>query len=101
MSDIKQRPIVSHLRAEPTTHVLRYRKGDLVSAKQGGSFWFRPMNTAIAEVPIDDREQSFMFTGRTSDFQDVVIQGTITFRVVDPELAARRIDFGIDLASGS
>jgi regulator of protease activity HflC (stomatin/prohibitin superfamily) len=52
-------------------------------------------------VPVDDREQAFLFTGRTSDFQDVMIQGTITYRVIDPELAARRIDFGIDVATGT
>lgn len=100
MSDIKRYPIFSHLRAEPTSQVLRYRKGELAGSTQGAAFWFRPINAAVAEVPIEDREQSFVFTGRTADFQDVAVQGTITFRVVDPELAARRIDFGIDLHSG-
>jgi len=101
MSDIKRYPIISHLRAEPTTFVLRYRKGELVRSDRGGTFWFRPINTALAEVPVDDREQSFMFTGRSADFQDVAIQGTITYRVVDARLASMRIDFGIDVATGS
>ncbi len=101
MSDIKRFPFFSHLRAEPTAHVLRYRKGRLVSSKQGASFWFRPMTAALAEVPVEDREQSFLFTGRSADFQDVAIQGTITFRVVDAELAARRVDFGIDVGTGA
>lgn len=101
MSDIRKFPGISHLRAEPTAHVLRYRKGQLVSSVRGGSFWFRPLTSAVAEVPIDDREQSFLFNGRSSDFQDVAVQGTITYRVLDPELTARRVDFGIDLRSGS
>lgn len=100
MSDIKRFPVVSHLRAEPTTHVLRYRRGRLVTSSRGGSFWFRPLTSAIAEVPVDDREQGFVFTGRSADFQDVAVQGAITFHVVDPELSARRIDFVIDLGSG-
>lgn len=100
MSDINRYPFFSHLRAEPTSRVLRYRKGKLVGSTQGGAFWFRPLNGAIAEIPADDREQSFLFSGRTADFQDVAVQGTITFRVDDPELAARRIDFGIDLRTG-
>lgn len=100
MSEIRRRVVGRHLRAEPTSHVLRYRKGRLVSSGRGGAFWFRPLNAAIAEVPVSDREQSFHFTGRTVDFQDVMVQGTITYRVVDPELAAMRVDFGIDLASG-
>lgn len=100
MSEIRQRVVGRHLRAEPSSHVLRYRRGHLVSSTRGGAFWFRPLNAAIAEVPVDDREQSFHFTGRTADFQDVTVQGAITYRVADPELAAERIDFGIDLATG-
>ena len=101
MSDIKRHPFITHLRAEPTTHVLRYKKGRLATSTRGGAFWYRPLNTALAEVPVDDREQSFLFTGRTADFQDVAIQGTITYRVTDPELAARRIDFGVDVRTGT
>ena len=101
MSNINRYPIVSHLRAEPTSQVLRYRKGHLVGSTRGAAFWFRPLNGAVAEVPVEDREQSFLFAGRTADFQDVAVQGTITFRVDDPELAARRIDFGIDLRTGA
>lgn len=101
MSEIKQHIVARHLRAEPTSHVLRYRRGRLVSSQQGGAFWFRPLNAAVAEVPVSDREQSFQFTGRSADFQDVMVQGTITYRVVDPELAAHRIDFGVDLADGT
>ncbi len=100
MSDIKRFLGFGHLRAEPSTHVLRYRRGRLVSSGRGGSFWFRRMTGAVAAVPADDREQSFLFAGRSSDFQDVAVQGTITFRVADPELAAHRIDFGIDLDTG-
>lgn len=100
MGHIARFPLLSHMRAESTVHVLRFRKGQLRSSAPGGSFWFRPLTTAVAEVPIDDREQSFVFTGRTSDFQDVAVQGTIDFRVADPELASRRVDFGIDLATG-
>lgn len=101
MADIKHYGLVSHARTQPTSHVLRYRKGRLRASAPGAAFWFRRLTTAVAEVPIDDREQTFVFTGRTADFQDVTAQGTITYRVADPEVAARRIDFGIDLATGA
>lgn len=100
MADIKHFPLISHFRAEPTSHVLRYRAGRLKSSAPGTAFWFRPLNTAIASLPVEDREQSFRFAGRSIDFQDVAVQGTITFRVVDPELAATRIDFGVDVRTG-
>lgn len=100
MADITTLPLLRHLRAEPTMHVLHYRGGRLVRDAPGRSFWFRPMNTAVAEVPLDDRELPFLFHVRSADFQEVTVQGAITFRVADPGLLARRVDFTIDLGSG-
>ena len=93
-------PFVRHLRAEPTSHVIRYRRGSLAAEGPGLAFWFRPMTTAIAEVPVDDRELPFLFHARSADYQRVTVQGAITFRVTDPARLARRIDFSIDLDSG-
>lgn len=101
MAEIRRMGWISHLRSQPTSHVIRYRKGRPVSSTSGAAFWFRRLATAVAEVPIDDREQAFLFTGRTADFQDVTVQGTVTYRVTNPEAAAERIDFTIDLASGA
>lgn len=100
MADIKTRPLVRHLRAEPTSHVLHYRRGDLVREGAGLAFWFRAINSAIAEVPIDDRELPFLFHGRSEDYQELTVQGVITFRVADPPLLARRVDFSVDLDTG-
>lgn len=100
MAEIKTLPLLRHLRAEPTNHVLRYRRGELAREGPGLAFWFRAINTAVAEVPVDDRELPFVFHVRTADFQELTVQGVITFRVIDPLLAARRIDFTVDLDTG-
>ncbi len=91
---------MSHLRADPTSHVLHLRKGRMEHEGAGQTFWFRPLNSALSEVPIDDREQPLLFHGRTIDFQDVSVQATVTYRITDPGLAAQRLDFGIDPAQG-
>lgn len=101
MADIKRFPLLHHLRANPTAHVRHLRNGKLVHDGPGEAFWFRPLNAALSEIPIDDREQPLLFHGRTEDFQDVTVQATVTYRVADPALAAARIDFGIDPDQGS
>lgn len=101
MAEITLRPFVRHLRGRPTVHTMHYRRGRLVRSGVGQSFWFRPLTAAIAEVPVDDRELPFLFHGRTADFQDVTVQGTVTYRLADPETVSRRIDFTIDLARGT
>jgi regulator of protease activity HflC (stomatin/prohibitin superfamily) len=89
-----------HLRADASAHILYYKGGRLRLSGRGAAFWFVPLSTSIAEVPIDDRDQPFLFHGRSVDFQDVTAQGTLTYRVVDPAVLAERVDFTIDLARG-
>jgi len=101
MAQITWFPVFRHLRTDPSHHALLFRGGRLVRGGRGASFWFHPLSASIAEVPCDDRDLAFLFHGRTSDFQDVTTQGVITYRVVDPEVLARRVDFSIDPARGT
>jgi len=96
MADIARYPLVRHLRGTTTTHVQHVRNGRTVHAGVGAAFWFRPLSAVLSEVPVDDRELPLLFHARTADFQDVTVQATVTFRVVDPVVAAGRIDFSID-----
>src|SRR5215211_8795422 len=100
MATIQRFPFLRHLRAEPTSHVLRHRRGSLRKDGAGLAFWFRPIDTAVAEVPIDDRELPFLFRVRSADFHELVVQGVITFRVAEPAALARRVDFTLDLDTG-
>ncbi|WP_370240838.1 SPFH domain-containing protein [Aeromicrobium sp.] len=100
MADITRRPFLNHLRSDPTSFVLKLKDGQVTKSGAGVSFWFRPSTAALAEVPLEDREQVLQFTARTSDFQVVSVQATVTYRVVDPAVAATRIDFGIDPRTG-
>lgn len=100
MADIKQFPIMRHLRSEPSQQVLRFRRGRLVRSGRGLTFWFGPFNASIAEVPVDDRELPFIFHGRSRDFQDTVVQGVVSYRIIDAEKLAERVDFTLDLSTG-
>jgi regulator of protease activity HflC (stomatin/prohibitin superfamily) len=101
MADISRFPIAHHLRGTATVHVQHVRNGKVRHAGTGLSFWFRPLSAVLSEVPVADRELPLMFHARTSDFQDVAVQATVTYRVADPALAAARIDFSIDPVRGA
>ena len=100
MADITRHPFFHHLRADTTAHVQHLRNGRAKHAGPGLALWFRPRTAALSEVPLDDREQALLFHARTTDFQDVTVQATVNYRVVDPALAATRVDFGIDPDTG-
>ncbi|MBT2421117.1 SPFH domain-containing protein [Streptomyces sp. ISL-22] len=101
MADITRRLGRRHLRAAPTAHIRHHRAGKLLHDGPGLSFWFRALTAALSEVPVDDRELAMTFHARTSDFQDVAVQATVTYRISDPAVAATRLDFSIDPDTGA
>jgi regulator of protease activity HflC (stomatin/prohibitin superfamily) len=101
MADIHPYPFVRHLRGAPTSYIRHTRNGRVVHEGVAQSFWFRPLSAVLSEAPVDDRELPLTFHARTSDYQDVLVQATVTYRIVEPARAAERIDFGIDPRSGA
>lgn len=89
-----------HLRSEAASHVVVFRRGQLMRSGRGLSFWFNPDRTSIMEIPADDRDTDFVFQARSRDYQVVTVQGTITWRAAEPDALATRVDFTIDLRTG-
>ncbi len=100
MATIRNLGLVAQLRAEASSHIIRFRNGRVRQSGRGLVFWFRPETASIAEIPMDDREMTLFVKGRSQDFQTVSVQGTIGWHVVAPEQLAERVDFSINLASG-
>ncbi|MFJ2863235.1 SPFH domain-containing protein [Kitasatospora sp. NPDC087314] len=101
MADITRRFGLRHLRAAPTAHIRHLHRGKAAHDGTGLAFWFRPLAAPLSEVPVDDRELAMLFHARTSDFQDVTVQATLTYRITEPAIAANRVDFGIDPDTGA
>src|SRR5262245_9368777 len=101
MADITRRFFLRHLRGAPTTWVRHHVRGRVKHEGIGQSFWYRPLTAVLSEVPVDDRELPLLFHARTSDFADVTVQATVTYRISEPALAAERLDFSVDPALGS
>lgn len=100
MATIRNYGPTALLRSEACSHVIRYRNGQKVASGRGLVFWFMPERASIVEVPMDDRETTLFVRGRSQDFQDVAVQGTILWHISDPERLAERIDFTIELQHG-
>lgn len=100
MASIRTLGPCKHLRAERNQTILHYRKGRLVRSGAGIAFWFNPYTAAIAQLPVDDCETTFLLEERTRDHQQVTVQLTLHYRVTSPEKAAERVNFTIGLESG-
>src|SRR5215467_529731 len=100
MADITRRFFLRHLRGAPTSWVRHHVRGRVRHEGIGQAFWYRPLTAVLSEVPVDDRELPLLFHARTSDFADVTVQATVTYRVADPAKASSRLDFSIDPTRG-
>src|SRR4051812_21837008 len=101
MADIGGFGPFRHLRAEASSHILMFKGARLRRSGRGLSFWFSPFAVSLAEIPVDDREVTIAVHGRSADFQDVVIQGSLTYRIAEPAKTAARVDFAIDPRRGT
>lgn len=90
-----------HLRAEPNQFVLHFKDGRISERGPGKNYWFSSYSAAIAQLPVEDVETTFMLKERSSDHQEVVVQLTLSYRVTDPEKAAARTNFTISIDTGA
>ncbi|HXZ64383.1 MAG TPA: SPFH domain-containing protein, partial [Streptosporangiaceae bacterium] len=100
MATIARYPLTRHLRGTPTQYIRHTRGGKVAHEGTGLSFFFRLLSAVLSEVPVDDRELPVLFHARTADFQDLTVQASVTFRVIDPVTACARIDFALDPETG-
>jgi len=101
MAHIRRFPLVCHLRAEPNQYILHFRKGKLVRRGAGIAYWFSPLSAAVAQVPVEDIETTFVFKELSRDFQEITVQCTLRYRCAEPEKAAARVNFALALDRGT
>ena len=100
MAQIRRFAFFSHIRSEASSHLTYHRLGVLRRSGRGLAFWLDPSVASISEVPMADREMTFIVNAQSSDFQDLAVQGSILWRVLDPGRLAERVDFTLDLKTG-
>ncbi len=86
---------IRFVKAQPTMHLMQFRGGRIVRQGAGQSFcYYAPTSTLVA-VPLASQDRPFMLGLSTADFQNVTVQGQVTFRVRDPRRLAALMDFSL------
>ena len=83
-------------RTSPTSYVLHYKNGEVLREGAGLSFFYYAPTSTLVRVPLESADLPFVFNEVTSDFQDVTIQGQLSFRVTTPKRLAALLDFSVD-----
>ena len=87
---------IRFIKVQPTTYLIQYSGGKIQRQGPGLSFFYYAPAASLVAVPIASTAASFIFTELTSDFQEVSVQGEVTYRVAEPVQTARMLNFTLD-----
>ena len=82
-----------YVKASPSTYVIQYRNGQPVREGTGLAFFYFAPNASLVSVPLESVDVPFMFHEVSSDFQEVTVQGQVTYRVTEPKTLANLMNF--------
>ena len=84
---------IRFVKVEPTDFVLQYKRGN-GRARRGRAILLllRPDDILVL-VPVGSVDVPFIFEEVTADFQQVTVQGQITYRVADPKKLSQLMNF--------
>jgi len=80
-------------KVEPTDFVLLYKRGKVVKDGAGLSFFYFAPTTSLVLIPIGTVDVPFIFHEVTADFQEVTVQGQLTYRVAEPKKLSQLMNF--------
>ncbi len=86
-----------YVKFQPSEFILRYRKGKIVKEGIGLAFRYYVRSTSIICIPVGTTDSPFIFEEVTRDFQNVTVQGQVTWRIVDHKKIAGLQNYTFDL----
>lgn len=87
---------IEFMKAAPTSYVLHYRNGQVKQEGLGLSFFYYAPVSTVVLVPLSSSDVPFVFNEVTADFQNITIQGQLSYRVNDPKRLSSMLDFSVN-----
>lgn len=87
---------LSYAKFDSMTYVMQYRNGRLVREGRGLTFFYASLGSSIAAVPLGSNDLPFIFHETTADYQGIIIQGQLTYRISQPKQLAELLDFTVN-----
>ncbi len=87
---------IKYIKFDAMTHVIHFKNGKIIKEGRGLSFFYTSYNSSIVALPMGSNDLLFIFNESTNDFQEVSIQGTITYKISDVKKTAELLDFTVN-----
>lgn len=86
-----------YVKSSPSQYLFQYRDGRVVREGTGLAFWYFAPKSTLVGVPVTAVEAPFMFEEVTRDFQQVTLQGQVSYRIADPKRLAEQLDYTLQV----
>ncbi|MBX3035401.1 MAG: hypothetical protein KF758_00685 [Anaerolineales bacterium] len=87
---------IQYIKATPTQYIIHFVNGRKKRAGNGLSFFYFRPSSSIVLIPIGSTDVPFIFNELSQDFQALTVQGTLTYRVHNPELLSSLFNYTVD-----
>lgn len=84
---------IRFIKVEPTDFVLQFKRGKVVREGAGLSFFYFAPTTSLVRIPVGSVDVPFIFEEVTADFQEVTVQGQLTYRIAEPKKLSQLMNF--------
>lgn len=87
---------INYIKFDSMTHVIHFKNGKIQKEGRGLSFFYFAPTSSIAAIPMASNDLPFIFNETTTDYQNISIQGQVTYKISDPKQLAELLDFTIN-----
>lgn len=84
------------IKVQPNTYLIQYTGGSVKREGTGLAFFYYGPTTSLVAIPVSSVDTPFIFKEVTADFQEVTIQGQVTYRIAEPKRIAQLMNFTLD-----
>ncbi|MFV0540251.1 MAG: SPFH domain-containing protein [Aestuariibaculum sp.] len=86
---------INYIKFDSMNYVIHYKNGKISKEGRGLSFFYFSPNSSIVSIPVQSNDFQFVFNETTQDYQEVTLQGQITYKIENPKQLAETLDFTV------
>lgn len=86
----------NYTKFDSSQYVILFKNGEIIKEGKGLAFWYFKPNCTISVAPLNSSDFQFLFKETTKDYQEVSLQGQVTYKINDPKKAIENLNLTVD-----
>ena len=87
---------IRYIKVYPTEYLIHFRRGKVRREGKGLSLFYFAPSSNISVIPTSTIDVPFIFNEITGDYQEITVQGELTYQIVDPKRVASILNYTVN-----